>query len=118
MRVLIIGPGYVGLALGKELAQRGHEVFGLRRSGDASGELQAAGIHPLVGDITRPETLLDLPSQFDWVVNCVSSSYGGADDYRRVYLRSSTSSTAIQAEAGGPVPGQGSGAPRSAAGFC
>ena len=87
MRVLIVGPGYVGLALGKELVQCGHKVFGLRRSGDASGELQAAGIHPLVGDITRPETLLDLPSQFDWVVNCVSSSHGGADDYRRVYLQ-------------------------------
>ena len=87
MRVLIVGPGYVGLALGRQLVRRGHEVFGLRRSGDASGELHAAGIHPLVGDITRPETLLDLPSQFDWVVNCVSSSYGGAEEYRRVYLQ-------------------------------
>lgn len=87
MRVLIVGPGYVGLALGKELAQRRHEVFGLRRSADSLGELQAAGLHPLVGDITRPETLLDLPSQFDWVVNCASSSYGGAEDYRRVYLQ-------------------------------
>ena len=87
MRVLIVGPGYVGLALGKELVQRGHEVFGLRRSGDASGELLSAGLHPLVGDITRPETLLDLPARFDWVVNCVSSTHGGADDYRRVYLQ-------------------------------
>ena len=87
MRVLIVGPGYVGLALGRELVRRGHEVFGLRRSGDASGELQSAGIPTLVGDITRPETLLDLPSQFDWVVNCVSSSHGGAEDYRRVYLQ-------------------------------
>lgn len=87
MRVLIVGPGYVGLPLGGELIRRGHEVFGLRRSGDASGELAAAGIHPLTGDITRMETLLDLPSQFDWVVNCVSSSHGGADDYRRVYLQ-------------------------------
>jgi nucleoside-diphosphate-sugar epimerase len=87
MRVLIVGPGYVGLAVGKELARRGHEVFGLRRSADVLGELQSAGIHTLVGDITRPETLLDLPSQFDWVVKCVSSSYGGVDDYRRVYLQ-------------------------------
>lgn len=87
MRVLIIGPGYVGLALAKELVQRAHEVFALRRSPDATGELQSAGIHLLVGDITRPETLLDLPSKFDWVVNCVSSSHGGADDYRRVYLQ-------------------------------
>jgi nucleoside-diphosphate-sugar epimerase len=87
MRVLIVGPGYVGLALGQELVRRGHEVFGLRRRGDASGELRSAGLHPLIGDITRPETLLDLPAQYDWVVNCIASSYGGADDYRRVYLQ-------------------------------
>lgn len=87
MRVLIVGPGYVGLALGRELVQRGHEVFGLRRHGDATGELKAAGMQTIVGDITRIETLLDLPSQFDWVANCVSSSFGGADDYRRVYLQ-------------------------------
>ena len=87
MRVLIVGPGYVGLALGRQLVRRGHEVFGLRRSGDASGELHAAGIHPLVGDITRPETLAALPARFDWVVNCVSSTHGGAQEYRRVYLQ-------------------------------
>jgi nucleoside-diphosphate-sugar epimerase len=40
----------------------------------------------LVGDITRPETLAALPGDFDWVVNCVSSTHGGAEDYRRVYL--------------------------------
>ena len=87
MRALIIGPGYVGLALGRELVRRGHKVFGLRRSSDASGELQSAGIRALIGDITRIETLLDLPAQFDWVVNCVSSSRGGEDDYRRTYLQ-------------------------------
>ena len=85
MRVLIIGPGYVGLELGRQLVGLGHEVFGLRRSGDRSGELRAAGIKALMGDITEPATLADLPKQYDWAVNCVSSSHGGADDYRRVY---------------------------------
>jgi nucleoside-diphosphate-sugar epimerase len=86
MRVLIIGPGYIGLPLGAELVRRGHEVFGLRRSGDATGELKAAGIQPLTGDITQPATLAALPASFDWVVNCVSSTHGGVADYRRVYL--------------------------------
>ena len=86
MRVLIVGPGYVGLPLGVELIRRGHEVSGLRRSETASDGLQAIGIKPLVGDITRLESLLELPAQFDWVVNCVSSTHGGAEDYRRVYL--------------------------------
>ena len=84
MRVLIVGCGYVGLPLGAELVRQGHEVFGLRRS--APGELQAAGIKPLIADITQPETLAKLPGNFDWVVNCAASGGGGADDYRKLYL--------------------------------
>ncbi len=86
MRALIVGCGYVGLPLGAELARQGHEVFGLRRSANAMGELQAAGLQPLVGDITQPDSLAKIPASFDWVVNCVASSHGGAEDYRRVYL--------------------------------
>ena len=86
MRVLIVGCGYVGLPLGAELVRQGHEVFGLRRSAERGDELKTAGIHPLAGDITRPEDLAGLPAPFDWVVNTVSSSKGGAEEYRSVYL--------------------------------
>jgi nucleoside-diphosphate-sugar epimerase len=86
MRVLIVGCGYVGLPLGKELARLGHEVFGLRRSAFAETELQAAGIVPLHADITQPETLAKLPLDFDWVVNCTASGGGGTEDYRKIYL--------------------------------
>src|ERR1039457_4211038 len=84
MKCLIVGCGYVGLPLGAELVRRGHEVFGLRRG--APGELKAAGIQPLVADITEPETLAKLPRDFDWIVNCVASGGGSADDYRKIYL--------------------------------
>ena len=87
MRVLIIGCGYVGLPLGAELVRLGHEVFGLRRSAAAENELKAAGIQPLIADVTKPETLAKSPREFDWVVNCVSSTGGDAEDYRRVYLQ-------------------------------
>jgi len=86
MRVLIVGCGYVGLPLGKELARLGHEVFGLRRSALAEAELLAAGITPLHADITRPDSLKNLPRDFDWVVNCTASGGGGADDYLKIYL--------------------------------
>ncbi len=85
MRVLIVGCGYVGLPLGKELARLGHEVSGLRRSALAEAEMKAAGIMPLHADITQPETLTKLPRDFDWVVNCTASGGGGGDDYRRIY---------------------------------
>jgi nucleoside-diphosphate-sugar epimerase len=86
MRVLIVGCGYVGLPLGKELVRQGHEVFGLRRSALAADEMQSAGIHPLLADVTQPETLAKLPRDFDWVVNCTASGGGDADDYRKIYL--------------------------------
>jgi nucleoside-diphosphate-sugar epimerase len=86
MRILIVGCGYVGLPLGVELIRLGHEVSGLRRSASAENELKAAGIQPLFGDVTRPETLAKLPQNFDWVVNCVAAG-GVAENYRQVYLQ-------------------------------
>lgn len=87
MRVLIVGCGYVGVPLGTALVGLGHEVFGLRRSAEGAAELQAAGIQPLAGDITKPDDLARLPGPFDWVVNTVSSNKGGVDEYRDIYLR-------------------------------
>jgi len=86
MRVLIVGCGYVGLPLGAELVKQGHEVFGLRRTLANVEELTAAGLQPVAADITRPEELLKLPAPFDWVVNTVSSTQGGVEEYERVYL--------------------------------
>jgi nucleoside-diphosphate-sugar epimerase len=85
MRVLIVGCGYVGVPLGAELVQLGHEVFGLRRNLAAKNELKAAGIQPLFGDVTKPDELKNLPRDFDWVVNCVAAG-GDADNYREIYF--------------------------------
>jgi nucleoside-diphosphate-sugar epimerase len=86
MRVLIIGCGYVGRPLGAALVRAGHEVIGLQRSAADAGEIAALGIRPVIADITRAADLADLPGPFDWAVNCVSSTRGGADVYRQVYL--------------------------------
>src|SRR5712671_3221608 len=84
MRVLIVGCGYVGVPLGAELVRRGHDVFGLRRSPAAESELKAAGIQPLIGDVTKPDELKKLPRDFDWVVNCVAAG-GDTENYRQTY---------------------------------
>lgn len=86
MRVLIVGCGYVGVPLGAELIKQGHEVFGVRRTAGREVELLAAGIKPLAADITKPDDLVKLPGPFDWVVNTVSSTKGGVEEYRQVYL--------------------------------
>jgi len=85
MRVLIVGCGYVGLALGAELARRGHEVFGVRRAPDPL-ELAEYGIAPVTADITRRDELAKLPTACEWLVNTVSSVKGGMDEYRAIYL--------------------------------
>jgi len=86
MRVLIIGCGYVGLALGTTLRRAGHTVFGLRRNRDAEPELRAAGLEPLWADLTDAGTLAALEAPFDWVVQCAAAG-GGTDSYRRVYVQ-------------------------------
>jgi len=86
VRVLIVGCGYIGLPLGTELVKQGHDVYGVRRSAGAADDLSVAGIKPLVADITSRDALARLPGPFDAVVNCVSSTRGGLEEYRRVYL--------------------------------
>jgi nucleoside-diphosphate-sugar epimerase len=87
MRILIVGCGYVGTALGAVLVEQGHDVFGLRRSATGADELKNAGIHPLAADLTRPADLAQLPAPFDWVVNTISSSKGGLKEYQEIYLQ-------------------------------
>jgi nucleoside-diphosphate-sugar epimerase len=84
MQVLIIGCGYVGMALASQLLRMGHVVFGLRRSPTSAEMLP--GLKWLTGDVTRADTLRLIPQAFDWVVYCVSSSHGTASDYQAVYL--------------------------------
>ena len=86
MKTLIVGCGYIGLLIGEELARQGHKVSGLRRTAASDTAAIAAGITPLSADVTRPETLRTLPTDFDSVVYCASSSGGGPEDYRRVYV--------------------------------
>jgi len=99
LRVLIVGCGYVGLPLGRELVRRGHTVFGLRRG--APDRLRAAGLTPLTADITQPATLAKLPRDFDWVINCAASGGGSAEDYRQLYLAGNRQLMAWLA--GGPI---------------
>ena len=84
--MLIAGCGYLGLALGRHLAGFGHQVHGLRRSPDALDALRKAGIHPHAADLTRPETLRDLPNVWDAAVLCVAPSGPGESNYHQTYF--------------------------------
>ena len=81
MRILIIGCGYVGLPLGQALAGLGHEVHGIRRS-----KFSAEGITTQALDITQRGALDELPKDYDWVINTVSSSRGDLEAHRSVFV--------------------------------
>jgi len=104
MRTLIVGCGYVGFPLAMELARQGQEVFGLRRSATADDSFKAAGITPLRGDITQPDSLRHLPRELDWVVNCVASGGGGVEEYLQLYLEGTRNLIAWLAPGSAGVP--------------
>ncbi|MGZ0748018.1 SDR family oxidoreductase [Haloparvum sp. AD34] len=85
MHVVIVGCGYVGLELGHQLRDRGHEVTGVRRSADGLDAVTEAGLDPVQADATEPASLASLPDA-DAVVFAASSGGRGADAARQVYV--------------------------------
>ena len=87
MRVVVVGCGYVGLALAGQLDARGHAVTGVRRSDDGLDAVDAVGpnVDAVRADATDPASLEGLPDA-DAVVFAASSGGRGADAAREVYV--------------------------------
>lgn len=85
MRTLILGCGYVGLELGRQLRATGREVIGVRRDPAGLAALEVAGIHPHIGDLTTPLGWASLPDSVDEVVFCMAARARDLASYRRVY---------------------------------
>ena len=81
-RVLIAGCGFVGTPLAGRLAQRGCDVFALRR-GDVR---PPPGVRPLRADLSRIETLDCLPLDIDAVVYTAGAGAPTEAAYRSAYL--------------------------------
>ncbi|MFC7226053.1 DUF1731 domain-containing protein [Salinirubellus salinus] len=84
MRVVVLGCGYVGLELGRQLAAA-HDVVGVRRSDDGAAAVEDAGLEAVQADVTDPDGLARVPDA-DWVVFAASSGGRGADRAREVYV--------------------------------
>ncbi|WP_418283865.1 NAD-dependent epimerase/dehydratase family protein [Halorubrum sp. DTA46] len=94
MNVVIVGCGYVGLELAAQLAERGHEVTGVRRSDGGLDAIEAVGdavdgtegsVNAVRADATDPESLGALPDARA-VVFAASSGGRGAAAARDVYV--------------------------------
>ncbi|ELY74824.1 SDR family oxidoreductase [Natrinema pallidum] len=85
MKVAILGCGYVGIELGRQLASRGHEPIGVRRSEEGVERIAAAGFEAMRADITDREALAAVPD-VDALVFAASSGGRGAEAARDVYV--------------------------------
>jgi len=85
MRVAILGCGYVGLELGRQLREAGHEPIGVRRSPEGIDAMKSAGFRGVRADVTDAASLEAVPD-VDALVFAASSGGRGADAAREVYV--------------------------------
>lgn len=116
LRILVVGYGYLGARLAGRLHEDGHAVVAVHRgAADAGGQVPV-----LSGDVASPASLESVRSHFpnpDLIVHCASSSRGGAEAYREVFVEGLrhlgtvfpeapvifTSSTSVYAQTDGSV---------------
>ncbi len=84
MRVGILGCGYVGLELARQLRPE-HDVVGVRRSAEGIAAIEATGAEAVQANVTDPEELAGVPD-VDALVFAASSGGRDADAAERVYV--------------------------------
>ncbi|NGM69669.1 SDR family oxidoreductase [Natronolimnobius sp. AArcel1] len=85
MDVAILGCGYIGCALGRQLAARGHRSIGVRRSERGLEQIETAGFEAVQADITDADQLAEIPD-VDAVVFAASSGGRDAEAAREIYV--------------------------------
>jgi nucleoside-diphosphate-sugar epimerase len=85
MDVAILGCGYVGLELGRQLTAAGHRPIGVRRSESGLEAIEDAGFEAVQADVTDSETLAAVPD-VDALVFAASSGGRDAEAAREVYV--------------------------------
>jgi len=61
VKKLVVGCGYLGAPVAEQWLRDGHRVHVLTRSAEHAERFARQGLVPILGDITVPETLVDLP---------------------------------------------------------
>lgn len=82
---LIIGCGYLGSRVARRWLAAGDEVFALTRSESRAEEFKQMGIQPVVGDVTEPESLRNLPAA-ETLLYAVGYDRSAGPEMREVYV--------------------------------
>jgi nucleoside-diphosphate-sugar epimerase len=85
MNVAIIGCGYVGLELGRQLVRTGHDAVGVRRSADGIRAIENAEFTGVRADATDADSLAAIPD-VDAVVYAASADGRDSDAARNAYV--------------------------------
>jgi len=83
--VVILGCGYIGIELGRQLTEEGYEVVGVRRSESGSAAIEEAGFTAHQADLTNAADREGLPDA-DWLVFAASSGGRDAEAARAIYV--------------------------------
>jgi nucleoside-diphosphate-sugar epimerase len=83
---LIVGCGYLGRRVADRWRAAGHEVFAVTRSQSHAAKFERAGFRPIVADVMRLETLVNLPAA-DTVLYAVGYDRNQKYGIEEVYLR-------------------------------
>jgi nucleoside-diphosphate-sugar epimerase len=74
MKVFLTGAsGYIGSAVAERLRAGGHEVYGLARNDAAAEKLTRAGVRPVRGDFSDPESLTDAARSAEGVISTATT---------------------------------------------
>jgi len=85
MHVLVLGCGYVGRELGRQLLDAGHDVTGVVRSAGSAEHVESDGIEAVRADLTDHDAASTLPDA-DAVVFAASAGRGSAAEARALYV--------------------------------
>ena len=83
--VAILGCGYVGTELGRQLAERGEDVVGVRRSSEGVAAIEDRGFEGVRADLADAASLASVPDA-DALVFAASPDDRGAEAARRLHL--------------------------------
>lgn len=85
MKRLVFGCGYLGSQVAQRWLHAGDHVYSITRNSTRAKELKSLGLTPIVADITKPETMADLP-ETDTILFAVGMDRSKYSDIRSVYV--------------------------------